>query len=307
MLQDLPGCSLSTLGQCWSLRYVTVSHCGLVCLDGLSQCRHLLYVNAEDNLLEYVDLKDLGSLQVARLARNNLGSVHGLEGCINLRWLDLSHNSITRIGVLGDATRPPWLLSVHLRAVLVIADNLLEYIDLKDLGSLQVARLARNNLGSVHGLEGCINLRWLDLSHNSITRIGTGLSPLRRLHTLDLSHNQLVGAQGLEVVVTCQRLLLDHNYLQAVHCLDKMCLLTELSLAGNNLLKVPELKNQVLIQTLNVNENSIKSLEGLACSWLPLLHTLSCEKNLLESCEGLDTLDSLEMLDVGFNQISGKR
>ncbi|GFS18739.1 leucine-rich repeat and IQ domain-containing protein 1, partial [Elysia marginata] len=67
---------------------------------------------------------------------------------------------------------------------------------------------------------------------------------------------------------------------------------------------VPELKNQVLLQTLNVNENSIKSLEGLACSWLPLLHTLACEKNLLESCDGLDTLDSLEMLDVGFNQIS---
>ncbi|GFO43648.1 leucine-rich repeat and iq domain-containing protein 1-like [Plakobranchus ocellatus] len=228
-LCELPGCSLSTLGQCWSLRYLTVTHCSLLCLDGLSQCRHLLYINAEHNHIEYVDLKDLGSLQVVRLAHNNLSSVHGLEGCINLRWLDVSHNSITRIG--------------------------------------------------------------------------PGLSALRRLHTLDLSHNQLVSSQGLDCVVTCQRLLLDHNYLQSVDCLEKMCLLMELSLAANNLLKVPELKNQVLLQCLNVEENSIKTLEGLANCWLPLLTTVSCAKNLIESCDGLDNSMLLESLDIGSNQI----
>ena len=46
-LCELPGCSLSTFGQCWSLRYLTVTHCQLVALEGLSQCKHLHYINAQ--------------------------------------------------------------------------------------------------------------------------------------------------------------------------------------------------------------------------------------------------------------------
>lgn len=38
------------------------------------------------------------SLRVLQLSHNRLKSIHGLAGAENLDVLDLSHNSITRIG-----------------------------------------------------------------------------------------------------------------------------------------------------------------------------------------------------------------
>lgn len=38
------------------------------------------------------------SLRVLKLGHNKLTSIHGLAGAENLDVLDLSHNSITRIG-----------------------------------------------------------------------------------------------------------------------------------------------------------------------------------------------------------------
>ncbi|KAI8781288.1 leucine-rich repeat and IQ domain-containing protein 1 [Biomphalaria glabrata] len=228
-LCDLPGCSLSTLSQCWSLKYLTITHCNLVCLDSVSNCKHLVYVNAEYNDIEYVDLKDLGSLQVVKLAHNKLSAIHGLDGCINLRWLDLSSNNITKLG---------------------------------------------------------------------------GLASLRRLHTLNVSYNQVISTESLEKVVTLQELDLSHNFLQQISDVQKLCLLTRLDLSSNNLLEVPELKNQVLLQILLLQKNSIKSLENLSKFWLPLLHTVNCSENMLESIDGLNHLIMLKHLDVSGNQIT---
>ena len=46
-------------------------------------------------------MKDTGSLQVLDMSNNSLTSVHGLDNCTNLRWLDISHNNITRLGKIS--------------------------------------------------------------------------------------------------------------------------------------------------------------------------------------------------------------
>ncbi|CAG5126227.1 unnamed protein product, partial [Candidula unifasciata] len=131
-----------------------------------------------------------------------------------------------------------------------------------------------------------------------------GLGSLRRVHTLNLSHNQLVSSDGLEDAITVQHLDLSHNYLQRVANISKLCLLSDLILACNNLRQVPELQNQVLLQTLNLQENSIRSLEPLSQYWLPLLHSLNCSQNMLESVSGISGLILLSYLDVSHNQIT---
>ena len=65
-----------------------------------------------------------------------------------------------------------------------------------------------------------------------------GLDPLRRLHTLKLSHNQLVKCDGLDCVVTLQNLDVSHNYLQTLSDLSRLCLLTQLDVSANNLQEV---------------------------------------------------------------------
>ncbi|XP_071100277.1 leucine-rich repeat- and IQ domain-containing protein 1-like isoform X2 [Haliotis cracherodii] len=227
-LSDLPGCTLSTLSHCWGLKSLTMTNCNLVALDSLHECKQLQYLNVKRNKLEYVDLKDLGNLQVVNLSNNNLSLVHGLDGCTNIRWLDLSCNRITRLGCLD---------------------------------------------------------------------------PLRRLHTLILSSNQLISCSGISDVPTLQYLNLSNNHLQGLDGLHKLCLLQKLDVSANNLLQFPDVRNQVLLEECDVSDNSISCLDGLTSCWLPLLTTLSLAKNSLTEVDVVDNLLLLRSLDITNNQL----
>ncbi|XP_046573788.1 leucine-rich repeat and IQ domain-containing protein 1-like isoform X2 [Haliotis rubra] len=227
-LSDLPGCTLSTLSHCWGLKSLTLTSCNLLALDSLHECKQLQYLNVKRNKLEYVDLKDLGNLQVVNLSNNNLSLVHGLDGCTNIRWLDLSCNRITRLGCLD---------------------------------------------------------------------------PLRRLHTLILSSNQLISCSGISDVPTLQHLNLSNNHLQRLDGLHKLCLLQRLDVSANNLLQFPDVRNQVLLEECDVSDNSISSLEGLTSCWLPLLTTLNLAKNSLTEVDVVDNLLLLRNLDISNNQL----
>ena len=65
-----------------------------------------------------------------------------------------------------------------------------------------------------------------------------GLETLRRLHTLKLSHNQLINTTGLGDTPTLQVLDISANHLQAVEDIEKLCLLLSLDVSANNILKV---------------------------------------------------------------------
>lgn len=71
-----------------------------------------------------------------------------------------------------------------------------------------------------------------------ITYNSGGMDTLRRLHTLNVSHNQLIGCQGLGATPTLQMIDMSHNHLQHVEDLEKLCLLLSLDVSSNNLLNV---------------------------------------------------------------------
>ena len=48
-----------------------------------------------------MNLKDLENLIYLVASHNSLNAINGLDGCHNLRHLDLCHNRITRIGKLN--------------------------------------------------------------------------------------------------------------------------------------------------------------------------------------------------------------
>lgn len=45
--QDLPGCNLSTLSQCPKLQFLSLRRCGLIALEGLTNCKDLKYIDVE--------------------------------------------------------------------------------------------------------------------------------------------------------------------------------------------------------------------------------------------------------------------
>lgn len=46
-LEDLPGCSLSTLAQCTQLRFLSLRRCGLTALESINQLQQLAYVDVQ--------------------------------------------------------------------------------------------------------------------------------------------------------------------------------------------------------------------------------------------------------------------
>lgn len=65
-----------------------------------------------------------------------------------------------------------------------------------------------------------------------------GIESLRRLHTLKLSHNQLISTTGLNDTPTLQMIDMSSNHLQMVEDVSKLCLLQSLMVSSNNLQKV---------------------------------------------------------------------
>ena len=61
---------------------------------------------------------------------------------------------------------------------------------------------------------------------------------MKQLHTLDLSHNQLITSRGLHEAPSVQCLDLSNNHLQGVDDLENLAILQRLSASGNNLMQV---------------------------------------------------------------------
>lgn len=69
------------------------------------------FVPFKENEISFVDCENMKSLRVLKLSRNKLTCIHGLAGAENLDVLELSHNSITRIG----ETRTNARVTCHIR------------------------------------------------------------------------------------------------------------------------------------------------------------------------------------------------
>ncbi|XP_057613895.1 leucine-rich repeat and IQ domain-containing protein 1 [Chionomys nivalis] len=217
-------------------------------------------------------LAECPNLQLLSLQRCGLTSLHGLNHCKNLKYIDAQENHI-------------------------------ETINCENLENLVVLLLNYNLLTSIHGLDGCTSIQNLELSHNKITRI-SGLESLKSLQQLTMDHNQLISTKGLCEAPTIIYLDCSHNHLTDVDGIGHCGLLQIVKLQGNYLREPPSLKNHVLLRELHLDDNSILNAEVLSSCWLPLLQDLSISQNSLTTIVPLFHFVSLEKLDVSNNCLS---
>ncbi|XP_045443729.1 leucine-rich repeat and IQ domain-containing protein 1 [Pipistrellus kuhlii] len=217
-------------------------------------------------------LAECTNLQFLSLRRCGLNSLHGLNNCKTLKYIDVQENNI-------------------------------ETIDCENLENLCVVLLNKNKLTSLHGLDGCTNIQDLELSHNKITRIG-GLESLKNLQQLIVDNNQLISTKGLCDTPTIIYLDCSHNHLTKVEGIENCGLLQILKLQGNYLSEIPSLENHVLLRELYLDDNSISVVEACSLYWLPLLQNLTLSQNSLTKITPLFHFISLEKLDVSNNCLS---
>uniref|UniRef100_A0A8C0ULI7 Leucine rich repeats and IQ motif containing 1 n=1 Tax=Cyanistes caeruleus TaxID=156563 RepID=A0A8C0ULI7_CYACU len=255
-LEDLPACSLSTLSECSNLQVLTLRRCGLIALEGLSNCKDLKYINVEENNIQVIDCENLENLCILILNKNSLSSVCGLDGCKNLQNLELSYNRITRIGGLESLKNLQQLIVDHNQLIstkglcevptLIHLDcsfnHLTQVEGIENCGLLQVLKLQGNNLQELPRLENHVLLRELYLDDNSISSPRMlSLYWLPLLQILLLSQNRLIDLVPLNSFVFLEKLDIKNNCLsdlKDVHSWFSGChKLKELSLSGNPLLQ----------------------------------------------------------------------
>ncbi|KAK2848001.1 hypothetical protein Q7C36_009683 [Tachysurus vachellii] len=236
-LEDLSGCSLSTLSECTRLQSLTLRRCRLQALDGLNQCTALQHIDLQENNITYVDCGGLARLEVLLLGRNQLTSIHGLDDAVNLTVLQLSHNIISRISGLGS---------------------------LKNLHRLTVDH---NQLISTRGLGEAFTLLHLDCSYNHLSHV-EGLENCALLNTLDLRGNSLTEMPVLKNHVLLRELYLDDNSICSLHGLDScwLPLLRCLSVPQNSITQLPLLVDLLSLKTLNVSHNCLSELRNICMS-----------------------------------------
>ncbi|XDV28949.1 hypothetical protein PO909_032140, partial [Leuciscus waleckii] len=228
MLEDLPGCCLSTLSECNNLQTLTLRRCGLTSLDGLNQCAQIRYIDVQENSITHVDCGGLVNLQVLLLGKNLLMNTHGFDGAENLQILQLSHNNISRISGLGP-------LKMLLR-LSVDHNQLLSTRGLKEIYTLLHLDCSYNHLCHVEGLENCALLNTLDLRGNSLTEL-----PVLQNHVL------------------LRDLYLDDNLISSIVDLESywLPLLQNLSVAQNSVTRLIPFLDLVSLRTLDASSNCL--------------------------------------------------
>ena len=120
-----------------------------------------------------------------------------------------------------------------------------------------------------------------------------GLSSLKKLHSLNVSYNQLITSKTLGEAPTVQHLDLSHNHLPLVDDLDKLGLLQWLDVSGNNLLQVGGSKLMDQSQGLGTGAYCH---DALAAACLAYRYLTDDEMFETQYILGVCLLDSIELL-----------
>lgn len=187
--------------------------------------------------------------------------------------MDAANNRLTQ--VLGNPDLRARLLSCSKWTILIlIATFVLADFDTpkcthsnawvnggKWIGSLlRRANLCRNRIEGVRDLtESHPFLQELYLAHNGITAIA-GVSQLRFLRVLDLSHNKLTSTRGL-VAAAAERAATDEKNLEA---------LEKLVLSHNQISSVDEVASLPRLEHLDVAHNNMKQLSSIGVRGTPV-------------------------------------
>ncbi|KAM9815972.1 uncharacterized protein lrriq1 isoform 1-T4 [Syngnathus typhle] len=312
VLEDLPGCNLSTLSQCARLQSLTLRRCGLKVLEGINQLAELCYVDVQENDISTVDCENMTGLRVLKMGHNKLTSIHGLSGAKNLDVLELSHNSITRIAGLGSLRRLQRLSLDH--------NQLVSTKGLKDVCTLLHLDCSHNHLVGVESLESNVLLRTLDLTDNSLIeppalldqvllgklhmddnslgslRCLLAASWLPHLHTLTLARNRLTHLPDMSVAVSLATLDLSFNCLSDVQnvCrgLQGCCSLNEVRLAGNPLQRESSWRC-----ALQAAVSSLKTIDGTDSDFLPTGPAVA--RQIDSASDGLLSLIRTQLEQIG--------
>jgi hypothetical protein len=136
-----------------------------------------------------------------------------------------------------------------------------------------------------------------------VTRIA-GLEKMTKIKEVILRSCLVGSMEGIEDLVTLQKLELYDNQIEQISSLDRLLNLKILDLSFNSIrVMTPDLAQCCpLLEELYIAQNKLRKIEGL--EGLSHLRVLDLGANRIRSMEGLSTLTSMQSLWLGKNKVS---
>lgn len=210
-----------------------------------------------DMILEAAQEVELPKVFSLNLAHKNLGEISTvLQDCANLRSIDLSYNSISKIDNLVGLRQ--------LREIKCVSNQLTHMMDLKNSSMLQVLKLDDNYLEDIKGIASLSHLQTLSLSRNNLKAFPLGaVQP--SITSLDLSYNRLSDIGGIRRLDGLTELFLNKTGMTDAHIrsISRCSALDELHLANNSITRCEQLSTLTILSVLNLSGNYISNLNQL--------------------------------------------
>ncbi|KAJ7996829.1 hypothetical protein DPEC_G00222580 [Dallia pectoralis] len=281
----------------------------------------LMYLDMSYNQIKQMPASffcSMGSLELLNISYNCLGtfSLHQVTPLNSLKTLDLSYNSLQNLS-FGENT----LCSLQ---ELFLQGNFLSILDsgtFQNLPSIRGLHLQQNYLNvcpshevpqtdlNIHSRPGCVyfasipTLQFLYLSENSLEVLPPSAFIGTPLRLLDLSLNPGLDVHqnvfsGLETSLT--HLSLRENHIEDLKIdLSQLSILKFLDLSANKLTALPLWNMESSIESLNLQNNSLVTLEYETVLVLErTLKTLYMGSNPLNCCSNSRFLYMLQQSDV---------
>jgi Leucine-rich repeat (LRR) protein len=311
-LSDLGQGSLGCIG---AIKSVDLSHnrLSIVSANQMSSWSGLEELRLNDNNIKSVQGNVFkacsGSLKFVDMSNNELSSLPEslLSEAAMLKRIGLSNNS------LSDLPSALFRSQSQSLEVLDLSGNLLTTLQaplLSNLPLLASLDLSYNEISSIESpaaLRGLLTLQTLKLGNNKLVRL-PNFPALPSLRYLVLSHNSLsrLNNRLLFKVPALSHLLLDSNHIEelAEKFFSNSTHLTVLDLSGNLMSgEIPEAVNALgSLQSFAIGDNRIDNLSQLR---LPALWRLQASGNRLKNVSAvqLGGLPALQVLDLSRNMI----
>lgn len=152
-------------------------------------------------------------------------------------------------------------------------------------------------------LESPSKIVRLDLSLNELTALEhMGLQPFYNLRELNASLNRINNFIGIEVLKKLYTLNLSHNFITKIDNLVPSESLVELNLSMNELTDISYMPSLINLEVLHISNNKLRSLEGVQA--LPRLRELYAQRNDVEDVVPLTSCFHLHILNMADNHIT---
>ena len=263
------------------LQKVIIADCSTVDLTPLSQLKELKTLTIRKGEISLDSMKAIGKLTgLEELTLHNCGlsTVTPFEGLVNLKYLDLSSNTLRNIEVFSAFTQ---LEELHM------SYNALMYLDsLAEIKTLRVLDVSHNALSDLKPILGLTGLKTLKAANNAITSV-EGLSVLANLEVLDMSEN---GIKDLSPLGSCTMLIelnMAYNLLTDISVMTNLTSVIRLDVSHNEIEDLPDFTKAHQLGALNIAYNKLKDIDEL--SVLKEIYSVDIDYN-----EEIETIDPLQ-------------